>query len=135
MSCKSGIYTINSIDEQDIAVGGIYAPTTIVRRYGPSCQLVGNGISIQGAGYYDVEVVAVVTATAIGTVTASLYKDGVEVPGATATVTASAIGDVVALPITALVRQNNDFNESILTIVISDQNVTTNNLAFNVEKR
>lgn len=52
-----------------------------------------------GAGYYDVNASVSVAATAAGNVTATLFKDGAPVQGATAIATATAIGDVVTLPI------------------------------------
>lgn len=54
--------------------------------------------------------------------------------GATASATATAIGDIVTLPISALVRLNCDCDTANLTIVISGQAVTAQNLAFVVEK-
>lgn len=66
--------------------------------------------------------------------TATLYKDGAPVQGATALATATAIGDIVTLPITALVRLNCDCDTANLTIVISGQAVTAQNLALVVEK-
>lgn len=98
----------------------------------------GDGVSIGncqgGAGYYDVDASVSVAATAVGEVTAILYKDGAPVQGATASATATAIGDIVALPISALVRLNCDCDTANLTIVIGGQAVTTQNLAFVVEK-
>lgn len=142
MSCKSGIYAANTVAGTAITNGGTYVPNTIMRRYGQYCQLAGNGISIgsgsgcgtAGAGYYDVEAVATVTASAVGTVTATLYQDNAPLLGATATATASAIGDVVALPISALVRLGCNCDTSNLTIVISGQATTSNNLSIVVEK-
>ena len=134
MSCKSAIYAVNTTAGTALANGAVYAPTSVIRRYGPSVQLVGNGILINGTGYYDVEAVATVTGTAVGTVTATLYKDGNPVAGATTTATATAIGDVIALPITSIVRLTCNCQEAVLTIVISGQAVSTNNLAITVEK-
>ena len=118
MSCKSGIYVVNTTTGTAIAIGGTYVPSTVIRRYGKYCQLGGNGVSIGncagGAGYYDIDANVSVTATAVGEVT--------------------AIGDVVTLPISALVRLNCDCDTANLTIVIGGQAVTTQNLAFVVEK-
>ena len=136
MSCKSGIYVVNTTTGTSIGIGGTYVPSTVIRRYGKYCQLGGNGVSIGncagGAGYYDVDASVSVAATAVGEVTATLYKDGAPVQGATAS--ATAIGDVVTLPISALVRLNCDCDTANLTIVIGGQAVTTQNLAFVVEK-
>lgn len=138
MSCKSGIYVVNTTTGTSIDIGGTYVPSTVIRRYGKYCQLGGNGVSIGncagGAGYYDVDASVSVAATAVGEVTATLYKDGAPVQGATATATATAIGDVVTLPITALVRLNCNYDTANLTIVIGGQAVTAQNLAFVVEK-
>lgn len=138
MSCKSGIYVVNTTTGTSIGIGGTYVPSTVIRRYGKYCQLGGNGVSIGncvgGAGYYDIDANVSVVATAIGNVTATLYKDGAPVQGATATATAAAIGDVITLPISALVRLNCDCDTANLTIVIGGQAVTAQNLAFVVEK-
>lgn len=118
--------------------GYYYDRSTVIRRYGKYCQLGGNGVSIGnacgGAGYYEVDASVSVTATAVGNVTATLYKDGAPVQGATALATATAIGDIVTLPITALVRLNCDCDTANLTIVIGGQAVTAQNLALVVEK-
>ena len=59
MSCKSGIYVVNTQTGQSIGIGSTYVPLTVIRRYGKYCQLGGNGVSIGncagGAGYYDVD--------------------------------------------------------------------------------
>ena len=136
MSCKSGIYVVNTQTGQSIGIGSTYVPLTVIRRYGKYCQLGGNGVSIGncvgGAGYYDVDASVSVAATATGNVTATLYKDGAPVQGATAIATATAEGQIITLPISALVRLNCD--TANLTIVIGGQVVTAQNLAFVVEK-
>lgn len=138
MSCKSGIYVVNTQTGQSIGIGSTYVHSTVIRRYGKYCQLGGNGVSIGncqgGAGYYDIDANVSVVATATGNITATLYKDGAPVQGATATATAGAVGDVVTLPISALVRLNCDCDTANLTIVIGGQAVTAQNLAFVVEK-
>ena len=60
--------------------------------------------------------------------------DGAPVQGATAIATSTAAGDIVTLPISALVRLNCDCDTANLTIVIGGQVVTAQNLAFVVEK-
>lgn len=141
MSCKSAIQVVNTTVGTAIANGGIYVPNQIVRRFGQSVNLGANGVVIgtgcTGVTYYDVEVVATVTATAVGNVTATLYQDGAAVPGATATVTATAIGDEVVLPISTLVKVVGFCGSnatSTLTVVISDQATTSDNLSFKVTK-
>lgn len=133
MSCKSAIYVVNTTTGTALASGASYVPQTVVRRFGPSIQMAGNGVTISGAGYYDVEATVTVEATAAGTLTASLYKDNVPVVGATASVTAVA-DTVYTLPINALVRQNCNCSESNLTIELSGVASTSVNLAWTVEK-
>lgn len=133
MSCKSAIYVINTADGTAISANGVYAPNQIVRRFGPSCQLSGNGINITGYGYYDIDATVSLTATAVGAITAQLYQDGSPIAGAFASETASAIGDVVTLPLTAMVRLTN-CQTSNITVVVGTAS-TSNNLALRVEKR
>lgn len=138
MSCKSGIYVVNTTPGTSIGINGTYVPTSVIRRYGKYCQLGGNGVSIGncqgGAGYYDVDVSVSVASTVTGNITATLFKDGAPVQGATAIATATAAGQIVTLPISALVRLNCDCDTANLTIVIGGQVVTSQNLAFVVEK-
>ena len=138
MSCKSGIYVVNTQTGQSIGIGSTYVPLTVIRRYGKYCQLGGNGVSIGncagGAGYYDVDASVSVSATAAGNVTATLYKDGAPVQGATAIATATAEGQIVTLPISALVRLNCDCDTANLTSVIGGEGVTAQKLSFLGEK-
>jgi len=142
MGCKSAIYAVNTQDGLTINNGGVYVPSTIIRRYGKYCQLGNYGVNIGsncecdkgGIGYYNVDAIANVISTATGTVTASLYQDGVIIPGATVTVTSSEVGENIVLPISALIRLKCNCDESLITVVISGQNTTSSNLSFRVEK-
>lgn len=133
MSCKSGIYAVNTTAGTTVADGGTLPLGSIIRRYGQNINLGGNGVALTGGGYYDVDAKATVTATAAGTVSAALYLNGVEVPGAISTVTAAA-DDIVTLPVSAIVRLNGCNAEGTLTLVIGGQAVTTYNTALVAEK-
>lgn len=132
---RVGIYTVNQ-GAAAVAVGGIIPLGSINRRFGCKCNnaldLNGNGITINEAGYYDVDVSVTATATAAGNVTITLLKDGVAVPGATATATAAASG-TVALPITPLVRQMCG-SGSTLTLVLTGTASTINNVSVKIIK-
>lgn len=130
---KSAIYTINTTSGTSLTSGATYTPDSVVRRFGGNCQMVNNGIVIDGAGYYSVDATVTVVATAAGTVTASLYQNGQPIAGATATVQAAAVGDIVTLPITALVRLNCNCSDTTLTVVMGTA-ATSQNLAFKVER-
>lgn len=133
MGCKSGIYAVNTTQGTAVANGGTLPLGNIIRRYGQNITLGGNGLSLTGGGYYDVDATVTVTATAAGPVSAALYLNGVEVPGAVATVTAAA-DEIVTLPVSALVRLNGCNAEGTLTLVIGGQAVTSYNTAIVAEK-
>ena len=99
MSCKSAIFTANTA-AQTVPVGGTLALGSIIRRYGCDLNLNGNSITINGcndAGYYDVKASITAAPTAAGTVTASLFRNGVAIPGATASAAVSTAGNPVTL--------------------------------------
>lgn len=131
---KSGIYAVNTAQGVALASGSVYAPTSIIRRYGCNCQLAGNGITIKGAGYYNIDATVTVAAGAAGVVSAALYQDGNPISGATSSVTVGAVGDIVTLPLTALVRLSCDCSESTITVVVTGETPTSNNLAIEVVK-
>lgn len=133
MGCKSAIYTANSTATVT-AVGSTIPFGSIIRRFGQNIDLSGTAINICGRGYYDVDISVTANATAAGTVTVTLFKDGVAVPGATASATASAAGDAVNLSIEALVREMCCDSTSTLTLVLTGAAATVTNVAAVVEK-
>lgn len=137
MSCKSALYAAMQTPTA-VAVGGVIPLGSLIRRYGCDVNLNGNAVNIvggnQAAGYYDVDASITVAPTAVGTVTVTLYKDGVAVPGATASATAAAADDVVNLNISALVRQVCCAAGSALTLVLTGAAATVNNVALRVQR-
>lgn len=133
MGCKSAIYTANSTATVT-AVGSTIPFGSIIRRFGQNIDLSGTAINICGRGYYDVDISVTANATAAGTVTVTLFKDGVAVPGATASATASAAGDAVNLSIEALVREMCCDSTSTLILVLTGAAATVTNVAAVVEK-
>lgn len=132
MSCKSAIYTANAAT-QAVAIGGTLALGSIIRRFGCSVNLNGNGITLSEPGYYNVDASIVVAPTAAGTVTVTLFQDGVAVPGAVASATTTAAADAVTLNIPALVRVMCTSN-SILTLVLTGAASSVTNVAVVAEK-
>ena len=116
-----------------VAVDGVIPLGSLIRRYGCDVTLNGNAVNITGAGYYDVDASVTVSPAAAGTVTITLYKDGVAVPGATASETAAANG-TVDLNIPALVRQVCCAAGSALTLVLTGAAATVNNVALRVQR-
>lgn len=116
-----------------VAVDGVIPLGSLIRRYGCDVAINGNAVNITGAGYYDVDASVTVTPAAAGTVTVTLYKDGVAVPGATASATAAANG-TVDLSIPALARQACCAEGSALTLVLAGAAATVNNVALRVQR-
>ena len=136
MSCKSAIFTANTT-AQTVAVGGTLSLGSIIRRYGCDLNLNGSSITINGcndAGYYDVKASVTAAPTAAGTVTVTLFRNGVAVPGATASAAVSTAGNPVALPIAALVREFCCGDDSALTLVLSGAASTVSNVAVVAER-
>ena len=137
MSCKSALYTAMQTPTA-VAVDGVVPLGSLIRRYGCDLSLNGNAVNIAGgnqsAGYYDVDASLTVAPAAVGTVTVTLFKDGVAVPGATASATAAAANNALDLNITALVRQVCCAASSALTLVLTGAAATVNNVALRVQR-
>lgn len=137
MSCKSVLYAAMQTPTA-VAVGGVIPLGSLIRRYGCDVSLNGNAVNITGgnqsAGYYDVDASLTVAPAAVGTVTVTLFKDGVAVPGATASATAAAADDALDLNITALVRQVCCAAGSALTLVLTGAAASVENVALRVQR-
>lgn len=136
MSCKSALFTANT-NPQTVAVGSTLALGSMVRRYGGNLNLNGNSIVINGcndAGYYDVKASITAAPTAAGTVTVALLRNGVPVPGATASAAVSTAGNPVNLSIVALVREFCCGDDSALTLVLTGAAATVSNVAVVAER-
>lgn len=132
---KSAIYTANT-SAQSVAVNGLINPGTIIRRFGPNLGLSGNAIQIDGAGYYDIQASFTAAPTAAGNVTVTVFKDGVAVPGATATQSTTAANNPVNISISALVREFCPCCDGLsnLTFVLTGTASSVTNSAIVVEK-
>lgn len=134
---KSAIYTVNtSSSELVISTTSPFATIPLgstIRRFGCNLQQVGNGIAVQGTGYYKINASVTLTPTAVGNVTVVAFKDGVVIPGATATESVTTAGNTVAVPITAIIR-NTCCDSSTLTFSLTTASATINNIAVTVEK-
>lgn len=142
MSCKSAIYTANTTPATITLTTAQPTATlslgTVIRRFGGNVQLSGNGILVEGSGYYDVDASVTATPATAGNYTMTLYQDGVAVPGATQTVTAAAAASI-AFNISALVRLQCCNSSATLTLVLSTTaalpvTVVVNNVGVVVEK-
>lgn len=131
---KSLIQTANQTS-QTLTANSVINPGTVLRRYGCNCRLSGNGIEIEGEGYYKVNASFTFTPTAVGNVTVTLFMDGVAVQGAKATGGVSTVGNSVTLPIVATVRKGCCCDgASSLTFVVTGNDTVANNASIRVEK-
>ena len=132
---KSLLYTVNT-SVQEVPINGIIEPGTTIRRFGQNIVLSGNGIQIEGAGYYEINADFTLAPTAAGEATITAYLDGVAIPGATATVTAAG-GDFANLSIVAVIKEGCPCCNGVktLTFVLSDTASSITNSAIVVEKK
>lgn len=128
---KSLIQTANQ-SPQTVAVNGIISPGTTIRRYGCNCRLVGNGIEIDGEGYYEIDGSVSIAPAAEGDVTVALLADGVQIPGAIATASAAAAEDSVALPIVTTIRRTCCNGATTLTCNLVEGPGTVSNISLRV---
>ena len=129
------IYTANTT-AQTVPVGGSPNLGSVVRKTG-GCYapiMSGETITTRKSGYYDVYAGITATPTAAGTVTATLYQDGVPVPGATASSTVASTDTAVSLAFPAVVRLCGDCCTSSLKIVMSGVETVVNNIGMKVIK-
>ena len=130
---KSALYTALTTPTS-VSSGSIIPLGITIRRFGRNVAQDGNTISIKGKGYFLVNVSVTAAPAAVGAVTATLNKDGVLVTGATASGSVSTAANPTALPITAIVRNACDCDSSILSLVLSGQASTVQNVAVTVVK-
>lgn len=90
---------------QAVAVNSIIALGSTQRRYGCNCRLSGNGIEVDGEGYYTIDADVSIAPTAAGNVTVALYNNGAQVFGAVAYGSVTTAGNPTSLSINATVRQ------------------------------
>ena len=131
---KSLIQTVNQ-SSQVVAANSIIDLGSVIRRFGCNCRLNGNAIEVEGAGYYTIDCNVTLAPTVAGNVQVALYKNGVQLTGATATGSVSTAGNPVTLPIQTTIREgcNCDGGTSITLVLIAGAS-TVSNVAVRVEK-
>lgn len=130
---KSAIFTALTTSTP-VAVGAVIPLGTVQRRFGCNLDLSGNNtIETCGIGYYKVTAVATMAAASTDPITVSLQQDGVNVTGASATITVAGTSDETVLAITAIVR-NRCACSSSLSFVLTGAAATVDNMAVTVEK-
>lgn len=139
MSCKAIINTFNS-GTQAVAVGGTIALGSISQRFGRNncgdyiLSLNGNGIAATERGFYKVNVSVTAAPTAAGTVTVTMFNNGVAVPGATASGSVTTANNPTNVSFPADVYVPCSGPAANLTLVLTGTASNVTNVAVTVEK-
>ena len=128
---KSVLYAVNSNTQPTLDTGSVINFGSVIRRYGNNLKLSDNNVTINGVGYYDIDTNFTITPLSNGTLTIRLFKDGVAIPGAVATI--STTGSTIAISIPAIVRETCCCEESI-TVLFSGVATNVTNAAIAVTK-
>lgn len=127
---------ISNTNTQDLTSGANVAPGNAQHGFGGcGCgyiiQVSGNNINLRSSGYYNVSVSALVTDSAAGNVTLSLYQDGVLVAQGIESIATASDPANIAFPAGVKVNCN-----STLTLVVTTTagNPSINGLYITVEK-
>ena len=105
-----------------------------LRRVGHAFAVNNGGIEARQCGYASLSASVTLAPTAVGTVTLTLLRNGTAVPGAVATAQATAAGEVITLPITAVVRGRSCTcdDAALLTLALSGGEAAVTNVAVSV---
>ena len=133
---SKSLIQVANIGQQSVLANSVISLGSVLRRFGCNCRLNGNAIELEGEGYYTIDMDATVTPTAAGNVTITLFKDGVAIPGATATNSVSTVGNSTTLPINTTVRMGCNCNgaSSITAVLVAGPGVV-NNISMRVIKQ
>lgn len=132
MGCKALIYVQNT-NSATYGIGSTIPFGSVVRRFGQNLDLSGNGIIAAGRGYYKGDVSVTLAPVAAGTVSVTLMKDGVAVPGATASATTDAAG-VTCLSFPFVIREQCCDSSCLLTLQLGGAQSVLYNVSAAVER-
>ena len=124
---KSLIQVANQ-SNQTVAENSIISLGSTQRRYGCNLRLSGNGIEVDGAGYYTVDASVSVAPTATGVVTVAIYDNGIQIPGAIAYESVSTAANPANLSISTTIRQgcNCDSADNLTCVLLTGAGVVQN---------
>lgn len=139
---------LRNILPQTVLTNGIVSLGSPYRRYCrkvnciPAFSTTENSVTLNHSGIYHVTVTAVVSGTATGDVTLSLFSNGVEIPGATSTESITVattqfrtvVIDTYVLVDSACVLGKPAIVPQTLTLVNTEIGATITNVVMNVEK-
>ena len=127
-----------NITTQAVLADGVINFTTDRILTGCTATRDGQTFQLNKPGYYYVTFNAVATATEVGEITATLENNGIAVVGATASMTAGAVGDLVNLAFTTIIKVPPSCcavnNVGKLTVVNAGVGATYTNVNLNITK-
>lgn len=100
---------------------------SVLRRYGCNLKLSGGAVEVDGPGYYEADVIAVVEPTAVGNVTVALFENNVQIPGAIASGYVAEAAAPITLPIVTTIRKGcncDGASQIVLKLIEGPGNVT-----------
>ena len=130
---RSLIQVVNQ-SVQAVAENSIISLGSTQRRFGCNLRLSGNGIEVNGDGYYVVDCDASIAPTEAGPVTIALYTNGVQIPGAIAYGSVSTAGNTVSLCINTTIRQSCCEGADNIVCVLLEGAGNVRNISLRVEK-
>lgn len=118
---------VTNQSQQTVAEDSIISLGSVQRRFGCNLRLSGNGIEVDGQGYYTIDSTVSVSPTAAGPVTVAVYNNGVQIPGAIAYGTGTA-GAPLTLPLVGTIRQGCccDSADNLTLVLVEGAGVVSN---------
>ena len=131
---RTNLTFMTTTTDQTVLTNGIIPLTTIQRKYGCAILPTSDGVLLSRPGYYKVNASVTFTAPTAGTISLQLQKNGVNVPGVTASTTiTTATTEVRTLNISGIVRLNCVEGIATLSLLNTGEGITLNNAAFDIE--
>lgn len=132
--CNNSLIYMITPTTATVESGGVLPLSTIARRRNRSISSETDSVLLGAPGYYKVTATVTFTAPEAGTVTVQLRKDGVAVPGITASTTiTTADTEVRTLTLSGIVRVPCCGDAVSLSLVNTGVAITTSNISFDVE--
>lgn len=117
-----------------VVSGGTIPLATIARRTGRVVSSSNDSILLNCPGYYKVTATVTFTVPVVGVVTIDLHKNGVEIPGITASASVeTATTEVDSLALSGIIRVFPIDSIATLTLVNSGVAIDTSNVEIDVE--
>lgn len=131
---RTNLAFMTTTTDQSVLANGIIPLTTIQRKYGCATLPTSDGLLLSRPGYYKVTASITLTAPAGGVVSVQLQKNGIDVPGITASSTiTTANTEVRTLNISGVVRVNCGEGVATISIVNTGVATTLKNAALDIE--